>query len=122
MFTQHQSMFFARSIEGAQTRYSPEYKYSADYQFIIRYIKKCKTPDNIKKIDAPLSRFELGGINETRRFLAIKEDFKIRKEDLGMNIISNNLLLMAHYAHTITKHLIPGVMARLRYSGHKSDQ
>lgn len=116
MFTQHQSMFFARSIEGVQIRYSPEYKYSADYQFIIRHIKNCKAPENIEKIDAPLSRFELGGINETRRFLAIKEDFKIRKEDLGLNILLNSTLFLAHYIHTITKQLIPGLMAGLRYS------
>jgi len=116
MITQHQSMYFARLDSSKQIRYSLQYPYSADYDFIIRYFKLCKSPSEIVQIDKPLSRFQLGGLNETKRFEAIREDFLIRRRELQLNLAKNSFLLAAHYLHTHLKRWIPGLMKRVRYS------
>ena len=115
MFTQHQSMFFARLNNGSQPFYNINYKLSADYQFIIKYLKLEQKGFKIKKLNLPLSRFELGGLNESRRYKALKEDFKIRKQDLQINILNNFLLYLAHFLHTNLKRFIPGIMKTIRY-------
>lgn len=117
MFTQHQSMIFARLPREKQIKYDIRFKLSADYQFIIRYLNLAKKAQNkIVRLYVPLCEFELGGLNETRRFQAMKEDFSIRKSDLKMNFLSNNILYIAHYLHTHFKIRFPNAMKRIRYS------
>ena len=116
MITQHQSMFFAR-FEGEQKLfYSDKYRYSSDYDYIIRYLNLCKNKESIIHIREPLSRFQLGGLNETRRFKAIREDFLIRKRQLNMGWMQNTILMGAHFLHTHLKRLFPGLMKKVRYS------
>lgn len=116
MFTQHQSMFFARLNNGSQPFYDINYKLSADYQFIIKYLKLEQKGFKIIKLNLPLSRFELGGLNESRRYQALKEDFSIRRKDLHMNNFKNNLLYLAHFLHTNLKRFVPGIMKAFRYN------
>ena len=118
MFTQHQSIFFARLENGKQPYYLLEYKLSADYQFIIQYLKLGQAGWSILRMKEPLCRFELGGLNESHRYKAIREDFKIRKVYLKLNPLINLFLLGAHYTHTFLKRLTPGIMKDLRYSNH----
>ena len=116
MFTQHQSMFFIRLDREKQPTYDLNYKFSADYQFIIKYLQLEKQGYKIIKMSHPLSQFELGGLNETRRFQAMREDFLIRKNDLKLNPIKNKALHFAHYIHTLLKIATPKIMMKFRYS------
>ncbi len=118
MFTQHQSIFFARLPDGQQPLYQLDYKLSADYQFIIHYLKLEKEGYSILKLDEPLCRFELGGLNESQRYQAIREDFQIRKTNLRLNPLTNHFLFAAHSVHTFLKRRIPNLMKRVRYSRH----
>ncbi len=119
MFTQHQSMYFATLPKEEQFTYSYSFKYSSDYQFIIKYINLCKKDSDIMKLNIPLSQFQLGGLNEQRRFVAIREDFQIRKEDLKLHSVKNYTLLVAHYIHTLFKIYTPGFTKKIRYSQGK---
>lgn len=115
MFTQHQSMFFACLKNANKITYNKNYSLSADYDFIIQYLNIAQNQGEIVKIEKALSRFELGGLNETRRYKALIEDFKIRKHQMALPITKNIILYLAHFLHTSLKRIIPDLMKKLRY-------
>ena len=77
MITQHQAMFFNREKMG-NLKYLEEYELSGDYAFISSFLNN-KNNDDILCLNFPICKFSMGGLNETKRFKALKEDYKIRK-------------------------------------------
>lgn len=102
MITQHQAMFFNHKLDN-QISYKNEFKLSADYAMICSIIRDKKS-HSILKVDYPICKFKMGGVNEQKRFKALKEDFQIRKNILGFNIVEVSLLYLLHYIHTVVKH------------------
>jgi putative colanic acid biosynthesis glycosyltransferase len=116
MFTSHQAMLFNKSFGlKYNINYPLEYKYTGDYAFVASYLKKIKEEDRILRLDFPVCRFSLGGTNEIHRFKALKEDYKIRIEIVGLSRINALALYQLHYLHTVLKKSIPRFAQLLRY-------
>lgn len=116
MFAQHQAMFFKRSA----TRYRLKYKTSADYAFIGETLGMAKGPQDIVYLGYCVCRFLLGGLNEQRRFSALKEDLDIRLHVFGLSMGKAWALYATHYGHSVLKRLSPGLgrwVRTLRNSG-----
>jgi putative colanic acid biosynthesis glycosyltransferase len=103
MFAQHQAMFFLKT----DIRYRLEYKISADYAFIGETLTKANDTRDIVYLGYAVCRFLLGGLNEQKRFLALKEDFQIRHRIFGLTYSSASMLYVAHFIHSVLKRLSP---------------
>jgi putative colanic acid biosynthesis glycosyltransferase len=102
-FAQHQSMFFRRT----SLRYDPAYRLTADYAFIGRFLESVNEPAEIVCLHLPVCRFLLGGINEKKRFSALREDYLIRRRVFGMSWWSSAVLYGLHYVHSLMKRFFP---------------
>lgn len=111
MFTQHQAMFFRASPD---ILYKKEYRITADYEYTGQYLKNLDNEDIIY-LETPFCKFKLGGVNESSRFKALKEDYLIRKKEFGINIFICLSLYVLHFMHTLQKRLLPGTAKILRY-------
>ena len=79
MFCHHQSMFFHQSL--ADLHYNLNYKLSADYDYIVRAMKRVKNPADLMLVDSIIARFDMSGASNKKRLLGIKEDFRLRIEN-----------------------------------------
>lgn len=113
MITQHQAMFFHKE-KIADINYREEFPLTGDYAFISEIVKMSNT-NEILYLNFPICKFDMGGINEMFRFKAIKEDYEIRRNILGLNIFSSSILYIMHYIHTVAKRINPSV----RFIRHK---
>jgi len=114
MFTQHQSMFFRNSLIG-NLKYNNNFKYSGDYAFVIEYIQRAKN-NEVVKVDFPICKYILGGVNEQNRPKGIKEDYVIRKEILRQKLVTRIILFFLHSLHFYLKSMFSEKMIKLRYS------
>ena len=103
MITQHQAMFFRRDILPSPP-YQERFKLSADYA-LISYTLKNSPPNGVLKVDYPICRFKMGGTNESKRFTALGEDYRIRKDIQQLTGFEASYLYFLHYNHAILKHL-----------------
>jgi putative colanic acid biosynthesis glycosyltransferase len=116
MFTSHQSMFFERRFgEEHQIRYPLKYRITGDYAYIASYFKHITKENKILYLGFPICRFLLGGTNEIHRFKALKEDFMIRREIIGLDFFKASNLYLLHFIHTLLKRIIPALAKNLRY-------
>lgn len=114
MITQHQAMFFNR-LKIPNLTYSEELSLSADYGLIAAVIK-ANDPKDILQLDFPICKFKMGGLNEMRRFKAIKEDFKIRKDVLRLSWMESSFLYFLHFSHAVVKQ----TFKKSRFLRHKN--
>jgi putative colanic acid biosynthesis glycosyltransferase len=105
MITQHQAMFFNR-VKISPFEYDPKYPLSGDYALISNIIKVTRASD-ILKLSIPICKFTMGGLNESKRFEAIKEDYRIRKEIMRLPAYWNLTLYLLHYLHGKLKQIKP---------------
>ncbi|MEZ5194855.1 MAG: glycosyltransferase family 2 protein [Bacteroidales bacterium] len=107
MITQHQAMFFNRkALNGLN--YDINFPLSGDYAFISKTLKDI-VDTQILQLDFPICNFSMGGVNESRRFQAIKEDFAIRKNIILIPYALNLLLYSLHYVHASLKKVTPSI-------------
>lgn len=101
MPSSHQAMYFENQrLQGL--RYREDYRLSADYCLIIEFVRNL--PDNaVLRLPTPLCVFDTSGISQRRRFAALKEDLRIRREVLKLPTINALGLYLLHYLHTHTK-------------------
>lgn len=114
MITQHQAMLFNKE-KLENLLYADDYKLSGDYAFISSVLKGLNEIE-ILYLNFSVCKFSMGGLNESKRFDALKEDFKIRKEIIRIPLITNTILYFLHYIHGIIKKSNPA----LRFLNHKS--
>jgi putative colanic acid biosynthesis glycosyltransferase len=107
MITQHQAMLFNR-LKIKNINFLIQFNLTADYALVCDIIKKCN-PEDIAKFDFAVCKFSMGGTNESFRFRALKQDFKIRRTILKMTFIGASLLYLLHFFHTIFKKIIPSL-------------
>lgn len=105
MITQHQAMFFNKLSMG-DLIYSDKYRLSGDYALISELLRRLPM-DRLLYLDFPICRFSMGGLNESKRYAAIKEDFIIRKDIIKLPFYLNSTLYVLHYVHTCIKKAIP---------------
>lgn len=109
-FAQHQAMFF----RATRLRYDLSYPLTADYAFIGQFLKSVHHPSGILRLDVPICRFLLGGLNEKKRFRALGEDFKIRRHVFGMSLWASTVLYALHLVHGIVKFSFPSMIRFFR--------
>ena len=114
MITQHQAMFFNKELL-ADHKYPEEFKLSGDYAFISAFLKKLDSKD-ILYINSPICKFSMGGLNEIKRFNALDEDYKIRKDIIKLPLFVNSSLYFLHFVHTLIKKSNPS----FRFLKHRS--
>lgn len=115
MITQHQAMFFSIN-DSKRLFYTDEFPLSGDYAFISKTLKEL--PDSrILQLNFPVCNFSMGGINESQRFQAIKEDFIIRKKIIQIPFVLNMTLYLLHYMHASLKKTTPSI----RFIRHKTN-
>ncbi len=114
MITQHQAMFFSKESTGNKL-YSLNFPLSGDYAFISEILSKL-TEEDILRLDFPICKFSMGGVNEKFRLKAIKEDYLIRKKIIRLSPVTNSILFLLHYFHALIKKINPST----RFIRHKT--
>jgi putative colanic acid biosynthesis glycosyltransferase len=115
MFTSHQSMFFCRERIGA-LRHRIDLRYSADYDFVSRFLRCLGAPSEIVRIDRAISAFALGGVSGVRRLRAVREDDEIRRTVLDVGKPMRAALVGLHVVHHFAKRHLPSVTRAMRYT------
>lgn len=101
MPSSHQAMYFEnRRLQGL--RYREDYRLSADYCLIIEFVRDLPS-DAVLRLPTPLCVFDTSGISQRRRFAALREDLRIRREVLRLPAFAALGLYLLHYLHTHTK-------------------
>jgi putative colanic acid biosynthesis glycosyltransferase len=120
MFTQHQSMFFARGPIGS-LRYRLDLRLSGDYDFIARFTRQARSDQgpSVRRLDLPICCFELGGRSDVGRLRALREDFAIRRRTMELRLTTCALLWTAHLIHLLMKRTAPSLMRAIRYEGFR---
>lgn len=111
LFTSHQAMMFKNKTG---IRFQLKYSLAADYAYVAEYINLAND-ENILELKFPICNFKLGGTNETERFKALKEDFQIRREIIGISYYYSSLLFVLHFIHTLLKRAFPFLTQSIRY-------
>ena len=115
MFTQHQAMIFRRE-RISEMRYNVRYALSSDYAFVAEYLSPVRGEPLVFRVSWPICRFALGGLATQARLAALKEDYAIRQEVLGLSWAVASGLLIVHWIHFVTKTYLPWLFRRLRYT------
>jgi hypothetical protein len=95
-------------------RYDLDFPLTADYALIGSFMMKAGDKD-ILYLNRPLCKFRLGGINEKRRFDALKEDYFIRRQIFKISAEKAGILFLLHAVHTMIKRLAPALARKIRY-------
>jgi len=111
LFTSHQAMFFNRS---AGIRFRLEYSLTSDYAFVSEYLNMSENVQ-ILELTFPVCDFKLGGTNEISRYKALIEDYRIRREIIGLSRCFSSILYLLHFIHTTMKRLVPRFVQSIRY-------
>jgi hypothetical protein len=98
-----------------ELNYNPDYKLTGDYALACDVISKSGA-EKILMVTFPICKFKMGGTNELFRFKALKEDYRIRRNILGLSFPEAAFLWMLHFTHTIIKKVLPSS----RFMKHKS--
>ena len=114
MFTQHQAMIFRRERIG-ELRYNLSYALSDDYAFVADYLSPARGEPLICRVHWPICRFALGGLATRGRVAALREDYEIRREVLGLPRATVSALFVVHWFHYLAKTFLPWLFRRFRY-------
>lgn len=107
----HQAMVFRTDLVG-DMRYNTQYKISADYEFILRFLKKC---DTTICAHYPIARFEEGGVSGTRYRRAAREAFDIRRDIAQLDPLMNYQMMAVSIVSGILRHSVPDLYPFLRH-------
>lgn len=108
MFTYHQSMIFANDVlKKNGIVYNEKYPLSADWDFVLKFSKHIGK-NEIAYLNKPISIFELGGLS-SNYLQGIKEQYIIRREELGWNTFKCSLLSVLHFLLNYTREKLPVV-------------
>lgn len=114
-FAQHQSMFFRREKIG-NLQYRQELKLSADYAFIYEFLfGQREFSSEVVRLEFPVCRFLLGGLNIRFRMDALYEDFYVRRRIMNLSVGKCAVLFIFHFAHFVLKKMFPILMYNWRY-------
>jgi putative colanic acid biosynthesis glycosyltransferase len=83
MFACHQTMFYRRSLIGAQ-RYDCRFRVSGDYAFTAQFLTK---KPRIERLDQALCIFDLTGVSLSNRRRGRKENWKVQRDVLKLSLL-----------------------------------
>ena len=96
MFAHHQSMLFANDVlKENKIEYNLKYPLSSDWHFVLMFMKHLNETE-IQYMNTPISIFELGGFS-SNYLQGIKEQYLIRREELGWNKFKCSILSILHF-------------------------
>ncbi|PZO86552.1 MAG: hypothetical protein DI626_06230 [Micavibrio aeruginosavorus] len=104
MPTHHQAMIYRKGLL-PDLLYDTRYRIAADYDYTRRFLKAVK---NTHYIPAALCVFENGGLSETRRKEARREQYDIRK-NCGVPALKNRLIYVAQGMTAFMRERFPSV-------------
>jgi putative colanic acid biosynthesis glycosyltransferase len=115
MFARHQSIFFRRDRIGG-LRYPEQFQLSGDYAFLCAFLsdRHEEGPPVVVRHHFAICKFDMGGMSNSKRVQAMKEDLRIRREYLGQPRLTRAALWVAHRLHLVLKQRTPGLARRLR--------
>lgn len=112
MFTHHQAMLYKRESIGC-VRYRLQYPIGADYAFTTEVLAKAK---NIHYLPSAVCIFTQGGLSICSVPQGAKDQWNIRRDILGMSLLSRICVRSCHaIMHTLKKYL-PTIYRKLRFS------
>jgi putative colanic acid biosynthesis glycosyltransferase len=114
MFTSHQSMYFSRRRIG-EMRHRLALRYSADYDFVARFLSGARRPVTVAHVPAALCHFLIGGQSGVHRMRALAEDDRIRGEVLRLSRPVRATLVRLHAVHHWLKQNFPKLTHFARY-------
>jgi glycosyltransferase involved in cell wall biosynthesis len=95
MLVCHQAFFVKKDIAGY---YDLNYQYSADYDWMIRCLKKSRAIQNSHLI---IAKFLIGGLTKSKRKRALKERFLIMANHYGILVtVSMHVFFIIRYFYT----------------------
>ncbi len=96
MFAHHQSMLFSNEIvKNNNIQYNLKYPLSADWDFVLQFLKLIDENEILYKNEV-ISIFELGGFS-SNFIQGIKEQYLIRRNNLGWSILPCINIAIVHY-------------------------
>jgi len=114
MLTSHQAIFFSVS-EYKNLYHDLDYKLSGDYDYIIRAFEIARLKQlSTLKLETIICNFYLDGISVLKRKQALKEDYRIRRNTLKLNLLSSATLYLAHLTHFYLKKAMPSIFSKRR--------
>lgn len=102
MPSSHQAMYFENE-RLRNVRFRDDFKLSADYCMIVEFLQGQDHKRDVLKIESPLCIFDTTGVSTSRRFDALKEDMRIRREVMKLSPLHSISLYVLHYVHTHSK-------------------
>jgi putative colanic acid biosynthesis glycosyltransferase len=101
MFTQHQAMIFC-FYDMQKPLYREEYQISSDYAYVYEWISG-RGPDSVTYMERPICEFSMGGLSQTKRVQALKEDYEIRVRLMKLGHVKSACLYVLHLLHHFLK-------------------
>jgi len=111
MFACHQTMYFRRSVIGAQ-RYDPRFRIAGDYCFTAEFLQK---HPRIRRVDAALCVFDLTGASNINRGRGRQENWRVQKEVLGLSLLRRCAFRTAYLLSSLLAVRMPRLYAALRF-------
>lgn len=105
MPSSHQAMYFENELLKTVRFRDSSYKLSADYCMLIEFVNQIERREQIVHIRQPLCVFDNTGVSVQRRFEALKEDVRIRRQHMNLSAFRNYGLYALHYVHTHIRNL-----------------
>jgi putative colanic acid biosynthesis glycosyltransferase len=111
MFACHQTMFYRRSLIGAQ-RYDCRFRVSGDYAFTAQFLTK---KPRIERVDQALCIFDLTGTSWSNQRRGRKENWKVQRDVLKLSLLRRCAIRGAYVCSAFLVNQLPILYRMLRF-------
>jgi putative colanic acid biosynthesis glycosyltransferase len=111
MFACHQTMFYRRSLIGAQ-RYDCRFRVSGDYAFTARFLIK---KPRIERVDQALCIFDLAGTSVSNKRRGRKENWQVQRDVLELSLLRRCAIRVAYVCSALLANRLPVLYKMLRF-------
>ena len=112
MFTHHQSMLYKRETVGS-LRYRFNYPIGADYAFTAEVLAKSNA---VLRVPFAVSIFTQGGLSAHSVFQGAKDQWRIRRDILGISLFVRLGIMSFHLIMNILRKYAPPIYRSIRFS------
>jgi putative colanic acid biosynthesis glycosyltransferase len=111
MFACHQTMFYRRSLIGAQ-RYDSRYLVSGDYAFTAQFLTK---RPRIERVDQALCIFDVTGTSVSNQRRGRQENWKVQRDVLELSLLRRCAIRVAYICSALLANQVPVLYKMLRF-------
>jgi putative colanic acid biosynthesis glycosyltransferase len=115
MFARHQTMFYKKEILDKHSLFyygKPKYLIASDYVFTAKFLDKSETA---VKVDFPVCIFLLGGLEHQMAMIGMKEQWRIRRDIMKLNIFKRFAISAVHIVMIGLRRYAFPIYSLLRY-------